>query len=647
VPSRPTKKVFLFSLLSYLAVLVIISCAGRSDTVEVADQAPEHIEQTTEHIQTSDDLYAIDAAQTIYAMEAIRALYVIDTAQAIYAMDAIHALYAIDTAQALYAIEASAGLYDIAATLAGEAGLEEDVEIPVVEPKKIEPRKAYIEPTIKVQVLGGASSIKIAGKQGLSLSFGNNFLKIAPNAKVMFKPRSARVSLRSYAVGIGTFEGDEYDEALDLAEEWKRKKYTVRLIKAGGPLVQADGTVSDTTIYWVALGKFRDEKTAERFKDKMFSWGLSAWVIDESLLGPRGNIEILDQNGHSQAYADSRVYLSSNSPIEIFNVPFGHGFWSSGNREHRRYTSPIEIIVDKRGRLAAINELKMEEYIKGIVPVEIRLTAHDEALKTQAIAARTESIAKIGIKHVFDPYDFCASQHCQEFGGLTRRTQRTDAAVDTTRGKVVMRKGTLIDAVYSANCGGHTEDNDYVWSSRPNSALRGVSDLYSNPESFDSPVRASQLRNWLTGVPSAYCADPRVGDRRKFRWSVKFTPAKLSKIVNHHRRVGDVKDIKILRRGVSGRAVRIQIIGSRDNAIINKELQIRRVLGGLKSSMFVVDTKRNSSGNPTSFTLQGGGWGHGVGMCQAGAEGMALRGFECPQILGHYFSGVEIKDLYD
>jgi SpoIID/LytB domain protein len=118
-------------------------------------------------------------------------------------------------------------------------------------------------------------------------------------------------------------------------------------------------------------------------------------------------------------------------------------------------------------------------------------------------------------------------------------------------------------------------------------------------------------------------------------------------MVNKHRRVGDVKDIKILRRGVSGRATRMKITGSRDVAIVNKELQIRRVLGGLRSSMFVVDIMRNGEGEPTLFTLHGGGWGHGVGMCQAGAEGMALRDFEYPQILKHYFSGVEIKKLYD
>jgi SpoIID/LytB domain protein len=63
--------------------------------------------------------------------------------------------------------------------------------------------------------------------------------------------------------------------------------------------------------------------------------------------------------------------------------------------------------------------------------------------------------------------------------------------------------------------------------------------------------------------------------------------------------------------------------------------------------MFVVDINRDSSGNPTSFVFHGGGWGHGVGMCQAGVEGMALRGFKYTAILKHYYSGIETKKLYD
>ncbi len=589
-------------LLTLATALLAFSCAGGPDSAEM-------------------DESAIEAAITA------RMIHGAAPSSVVYEIKNIHE---------------AAAIYGAAADDAGE-----EIVIPVVEPKKMEPRKAYVEPTVRVQLLGGASSITIENTEGLSLSFGANIMQVEAGSRIRFKPRSARVSVRSYTVGVATFKADGYEEAVEFAEEWKRQKYTVRLIMAGGPLVQADGTVSDTTIYWVALGIFKNERSAERFRDKMFARGISCWVIDESVLDPRGNIEILDAKGRPRAYADSRVFISSDAPIEILDVPFGHGFWSSGKSEDRRYLSPIEIIVDKRGKLAAVNEVKMEEYVKGIVPVEIRLSAHEEALKAQAISARTEAIAKLGIQHAFDPFDFCASQHCQEFGGLTRRTARTDAAVEATRGLVLMRDGSLVDAVYSANCGGHTEHNENVWSSRPDKALRGVSDLYSNPESFDSPIHPSQIERWLKHSPLAYCSDRHVGDRRKFRWKVRYSASELTRIVNKSRRVGNIKDIKVLGRGVSGRARRIKIVGSRDTAIINKELPIRRVLGGMKSSMFIVETKRDSSGNPASFTFHGGGWGHGVGMCQSGAEGMALRGFECDEILRHYYTGTEITKLYE
>ncbi len=519
--------------------------------------------------------------------------------------------------------------------------------VPVIEPRKVEPRKAYVEPILRVRILGDASAITVKGDRGLALSFGQNVMKVEPNSHITFRPRSARVSVHRYAVGVATFKGEEYDRALKSAEKWKNEGYTVRLIRAGGPLVQADGSIADTTLYWVALGMFKDRRAAEEFRDKLFRRGASCWVIDESVLNPRGNIELVDGNGNPRAYANSHVTVTSGSPIKILDVPFGAGFWGSSNNEDRIFSGPIEIIVDQKGKLAAINKLALEEYVKGIVPVEIRLTAPDEALKAQAIAARTEALAKLGIQHLYDPFDFCASQHCQEFGGLTRRTTRTDAAVNATRGQVLMYNGSLIEAVYSANCGGHTENNEDVWSSSPNRALRGVSDLYSNPDSFHFPLPSSQLDLWLKRTPRAYCSDPRVGNQNNFRWRVRYSPKEMDAVVNRHRSVGSVKDIKILRRGKSGRALQIKITGSRDVAVINKELQIRRALGGLKSSMFIIEIPRDSAGRPTSFTFYGGGWGHGVGLCQAGAEGMALRDYKALEILKHYFSGAEVKQLYD
>jgi SpoIID/LytB domain protein len=209
-----------------------------------------------------------------------------------------------------------------------------------------------------------------------------------------------------------------------------------------------------------------------------------------------------------------------------------------------------------------------------------------------------------------------------------------------------MRDGELIDAVYSANCGGHTEHNDNVWSSKPEKALRGTSDLFSNAESFSSPLRESQLSRWLRTVPKAYCADPRAGSSQNFRWEAVFTAKEMNALVKKYRNIGAIRDIKVLKRGVSGRALRVKVLGTRSSFVIYKELEIRRVLGRLKSTMFVLEIMRDKGGAPNTFVFRGGGWGHGVGLCQAGAEGMALRGHSYEAILTHYFSGAEIEELY-
>ena len=246
-------------LLTLAIALLAFSCAGGPDSAEM-------------------DESAIEAAITA------RMIHGAASSSAIYEIKNIHEAAAIYAITNIYAASA---IYGVAADDAGE-----EIVIPVVEPKKMEPRKAYVEPTVRVQLLGGASSITIESTEGLSLSFGANIMKVQAGSRIRFKPRSARVSVRSYTVGVATFKADGYEEAVEFAEEWKRQKYTVRLIKAGGPLVQADGTVSDTTIYWVALGIFKNERSAERFRDKMFARGISCWVIDESVLDPRGNIEL-------------------------------------------------------------------------------------------------------------------------------------------------------------------------------------------------------------------------------------------------------------------------------------------------------------------------------------------------------------------
>jgi SpoIID/LytB domain protein len=201
-----------------------------------------------------------------------------------------------------------------------------------------------------------------------------------------------------------------------------------------------------------------------------------------------------------------------------------------------------------------------------------------------------------------------------------------------------------IDAVYSLNCGGHTEHVENVWSLLPEPALRGKLDVLGYNEPLPSPIGAREMVRWVTTAPNVACSEP--SSPNNFRWKRQFTADELNTIVSAKMHIGRVTDIIPLERGVSGRLKSIKVIGTAGERIVRKELAIRSVFGGLYSAAFVVDIQRDDSGEPVTFTFVGAGRGHGVGMCQDGARGLAVRGVPYRKILEHYYSGARIVKLY-
>ena len=135
-----------------------------------------------------------------------------------------------------------------------------------------------------------------------------------------------------------------------------------------------------------------------------------------------------------------------------------------------------------------------------------------------------------------------------------------------------------------------------------------------------------------------------------FRWQVAYEREDLEEIIREKSGIdfGDLKNIEPLERGPSGRISRLKIDGSKRTVMVGKELEIRRWLSPshLLSSAFVVTVRRNTDGEVIGFVFMGGGWGHGIGLCQIGAAVMASRGFKAEEILAHYFKGAELKKLY-
>jgi SpoIID/LytB domain protein len=178
-----------------------------------------------------------------------------------------------------------------------------------------------------------------------------------------------------------------------------------------------------------------------------------------------------------------------------------------------------------------------------------------------------------------------------------------------------------------------------------------------------APVRTvGEANDWCNSSPSAYCntSDPALlrqilpaFDQETvdfFRWQVVYSRSDLETLIAEKtgRDVGTLLDLIPLTRGSSGRIFRLQIVGRTTSLIIGKELEIRRVLSRthLLSSAFIVSVERDPEGIPLRFSLQGAGWGHGVGLCQIGAAVMAIRGRTAAEILRHYFRGATLQKLY-
>lgn len=272
------------------------------------------------------------------------------------------------------------------------------------------------------------------------------------------------------------------------------------------------------------------------------------------------------------------------------------------------------VLPDGEGGLTVVNELPLEEYLRGVVPNELAPEAFPqiEAQKAQAVAARSYALAHLG-DYAARGYDVCATAACQVYRGSASEHPLTDRAVAETRGTVATWRGRPIHAFYTSTCGGHTEDGAAVLED-------------------DAP--------YLKGVACPTERAIRAGLDTTQAWQVRLTPEQVAQAVARYGSVGRVSDLVPTRTGVSGRVVELTVVGGEGTL----ELRGQRVQFGLglRESLFVLQRERGASGEVLGFVFTGKGWGHGVGLCQVGASGMARAGASFAEILEHYYTGVSV-----
>jgi len=274
------------------------------------------------------------------------------------------------------------------------------------------------------------------------------------------------------------------------------------------------------------------------------------------------------------------------------------------------YRGRLRLVARPDG-LLAVNHVPLEEYLYSVVGSEMYPFWPLEALKAQAVAAR--SFILFRLRRPADPdFDVGRTVTWQAYKGYSRESDSTREAVTATTGQVVTYRGQIIEAVYHAASGGHTENVEDIWSA-PRPYLRGVPDFDQ-----EAPV---------------------------YSWQKTFTQAELSRLLPG---VGQVTSLTPVRTTPQGRVVEMRVTGTTGTKTFTGS-ELRRLLD-LRSTLFQVTPTRGdvASTNPVNapdggFEFQGRGFGHGLGMSQWGAFGLAQRGYNYQQILQYYYQGTEIS----
>jgi stage II sporulation protein D len=334
-----------------------------------------------------------------------------------------------------------------------------------------------------------------------------------------------------------------------------------------------------------------------------------------------GMIEILNPQKQSVGNYEGPIKitpLNNNTILEI----------GTPATSRKRYRGEFEIKYDG-GYLTAINLVDKEEYLYSVVGAEMSPDWPVEALKAQAVCARTYRDA-VWNKHSAMGYNLCDTTHCQVYRGISTEGANTITAVNNTTGVVARYQSSLPTLYFFASCGGYTANNEDVWTEgTPLQYLRSVSDKdTSSMEDFCSQA--------LSG-------------NTNYTWSAVLTRSSLETLLKNNSSTkpsnSSARLINVRRNtiDVSGRAKYVDIVYNTETKTVSGAT-FRTVVGAttIKSTLWTSNPVYNSSND--TFTFYGKGYGHGVGLCQYGAKGRALSGYTYREILSHYYKGITITE---
>jgi len=399
----------------------------------------------------------------------------------------------------------------------------------------------------------------------------------------------------------------------------------------------------DGNQYRIFIGRYVDQNKQMQAKQEFISQGLNLVEAGIELF------YILDENKNIiLSYSNNNPVFFNNQVQDILRV------------EDKKYRGQISAIYSN-GKIYALNKLGMEEYLYGVLPSEVYVTWPEEAIKAQAVVARTYMAYKMNQnkENIFDVVNGVTNQ---VYKGYDFENIATTEAVNNTKNQIIIYDNEPIMAVYHSNSGGQTESSQNIWSSKL-PYLQGREDKYSL-------------------------------NQNRSTWTYSISKGDLTNLLSSNYNIGDVKNIKIIERSENNRVLKLQVEGTLDSIILEKET-VRKIIGydkiksiwydfgalfdlsikndtGISSykntsidlSVISEDGIKNTNGNEIyilsengkykkstnavqvgdNIQINGRGFGHGVGMSQWGAKAMADQNFSYIEICKYYYNDVEIGE---
>jgi stage II sporulation protein D len=379
----------------------------------------------------------------------------------------------------------------------------------------------------------------------------------------------------------------------------------------------------------------------------------------QSVQSASGFTVVVEAGGRMNLYSGSQIVLHLDDSANAIQIRDGSGGHVMLNNSP--YMNTVELYRPSKGNITAVNVLTPDEYLYSIVLTEMAEDFHIEALKAQSIAARNYLFTRLRT-HESQGYHVCDSGHCLLYRGANRNKEIGIRAVDETSGQMIYSQGQPINATFFSSSGGTTDNAENVWSEAV-PYLRGVSDTVEH----EPPV-----------------------------WTRSFTWNDLTNLlVANNISIGAANNVAVTKIGAGGRVLELTISASSGQKVLEKE-EIRSffspseegeldsrnftVTGGAGAALqvttltatngvvlsmapgsdyyalsaygepFMLNAQPNvynlhsmtSVNGGSGVTFSGSGWGHGVGLSQRGAEGLARQGYTYRDILLHYYTGVEI-----